>query len=576
MGLFNGALQIGRSALLSYQGALQVVGSNINSAGSADYTRLTPLLDPLSGNVLGDGLQPGAGVALTGIQRNIDEALENRVRIAVGDSASASAVQASLAQIEVLFDNVNGTDVGSVLSAFLNGFDDLQNTPEDVAIRGLTVTNGIRLAESLASLRDRLAGLGSDIDDQIGDLIVRADELAAQIADLNERISTAEAGRPGEDTGLRDQRDAALRELSGLLEVTVREQPNGSINVYVGSETLVQGNFSRGLTAVTAQDGAFTRTSVAFADTGSQVPAGGGRIAGLVTSRDVQAFGRIATVDELAAAVIVAVNRIHADGQGLVGFTSVTGSYGVGTTDAPLNDPAVGLPSLPENGSFFITVADDATGTPVAYQIDVDLDGVGAETSLASLVADVNATVSGVTASITADNRLALTADDGFTFTFGHDGQVPRRDTSHVLASLGINTFFTGRDARDMAVNDVLIQAPALIAASSVFLSGDGGNAIRIAELSTEANASLGGVSLIGFYNAVAGDVAVAGADALSTMTAAAAVESSLLAQRESISGVSLDEEAISLLKFERAYQGAARYISVVDDLITQLIALIR
>ena len=84
MGLLNSALQIGRSALLGYEGALQVVGSNISSAGSADYTRLSPQLDPLQGNLITGDLQPGAGVALTAIQRNIDEALEGRVRLAIG------------------------------------------------------------------------------------------------------------------------------------------------------------------------------------------------------------------------------------------------------------------------------------------------------------------------------------------------------------------------------------------------------------------------------------------------------------------------------------------------------------
>ena len=42
--------------------------------------------------------------------------------------------------------------------------------------------------------------------------------------------------------------------------------------------------------------------------------------------------------------------------------------------------------------------------------------------------------------------------------------------------------------------------------------------------------------------------------------------------QREALSGVSIDEEAISLIKFQRAYQGAARFLSVVDRLLETLI----
>jgi flagellar hook-associated protein 1 FlgK len=38
--------------------------------------------------------------------------------------------------------------------------------------------------------------------------------------------------------------------------------------------------------------------------------------------------------------------------------------------------------------------------------------------------------------------------------------------------------------------------------------------------------------------------------------------------QRESTSGVSLDEEAAELMKFQRAYQASARVISVVDQML--------
>jgi flagellar hook-associated protein 1 FlgK len=46
--------------------------------------------------------------------------------------------------------------------------------------------------------------------------------------------------------------------------------------------------------------------------------------------------------------------------------------------------------------------------------------------------------------------------------------------------------------------------------------------------------------------------------------------------QRESISGVSLDEEAADLINFQRAYEAAAEYISVIDELIGTLIDMVR
>jgi flagellar hook-associated protein 1 FlgK len=576
MGLLNSALHIGRNAILGYQGALQTIGSNISSVGSPDYTRLAPHMTPLQGTLLGAGLQPGAGVALTDIRRNVDEALEGRLRLALGERESTLKQQEVLTRMETYFDDIRGTGVSSQLSAFFNTFDDLQNTPEDAAIRDLTISSGAQLASSLQSLGTQITRIREDADSQIADLVQQADKTARGITDLNKQIAVAEASSSGTATGLRDQRDALLRELSRYFDVTVRSQSDGTINVYVGSETLIQGNMYRGLTTVGEVDGTFTQTSIRFADTEAEVDVSGGCLGGIVAARDTYGDEQVTRLNQLAAALICEVNRLHADGQGSVGMSEVMGSYHRLATDVARSSAETGLKHSPHNGSFFITVADDATGTPVSYRIDVALEGSDNDTTLESLVADFNAQVTGVTAEITSDNRLKLTAEDGFTFTFGHDGNQPREDTSHVLAALGINTFFTGSDASDIAVNETLIEQPALLAASSVYLSGDGTTARRVADLSGQAGDLLGGVSITGFYNTIVGSVAVEAAAANERTEASATVLASLTAQRESVSGVSLDEEAIELLKYERSFQGAARYIRVVDDLIAELVALIR
>lgn len=560
--------------MLGYEGALHVVGNNVTGAGSPDYTRLSPQLDPLHGGLIAGELQPGAGVALTGIQRNIDEALEGRVRLAIGAQASALVREGTLAQVEAFFNDLGGTGIEARLLEFFHTFDELQNTPEDLAIRDLAITSGANLAESLRQLRQQLARLSEDINEQIATIVVNADEIAQKIARLNEEITTAEAQRQGPAHGLRDQRDALLRELGELFDVTVREQPNGMVNVYVGSEALVQGSSVRGLIAVEEVDGESTRISVRFADTNQQVDVRGGRLEGLIISRDQH--GQIDALDQLAAAVIADVNRIHADGQGLVGYTSVTGSYDVLATDVPLDSSAAGVPFPPRNGSFYITVADTATATPVAYRIDVDLQGSDPGTTLESLVAGINAQVEGVTASVTSDNRLQVTADDGFTFTFGHDGQEAREDTSGVLAALGVNTFFTGTDAGNIAVNETIVEQPSLLAAASVFLAGDGVNAGRVAALDSTLSERLGTTSLSGLYKSIANGVAVQSAAVRDEVEADSTVLASLQAQRESISGVNLDEEAIALVKYERAFQGAARFVRTVDDLLAELVTLIR
>ncbi len=576
MGLINQALQVGRSALLSYQSALQVVGNNISNAGSPDYTRQSAGLSPINGPAIPEGMRPGAGVALTSVKRNLDEALEGRIRVTMGANEADLAQQRAMSLVETLFDPVAGFQIAARSNAFFASLSDVQNTPNDVSNRQLAISNGAALASSLRDMRSSLAELGNGFNDQIAALVESANGIADRVAKLNSEIVAAEAsGAPA--SALRDQRDVQLRDLSEIIDVRVKQQANGSTLVYLGNETLVDGGISRGLKVVSKFDGEFKRDDVAFADNNSQVVVRGGQLQGLIDARDVGAFGRIKDIDQLASAVIFEVNKAHSNGQGLTGFTSVTSSYAVDDPTAVLNSAQTGLPFSLDNGSFYIATVDQATGAIQSRQIQVDLDGIGDDdTTLESLIADINANVRGVNASLTSDNRLSIVAQPGVEFMFGFDGQTQRDDTSKMLAALGINTFFQGSTSADIAVNDALVGQPMMFAAASVSLSGDGSNAGRLADVGQQQSGLLTGASIVDFYGTIANQVAVQTATARNNVAASGSVLESLQAQKENISGVSLDEEAISLLKFERAFQGASRFISVVDRLSNELIALVR
>lgn len=575
MGLLSSALQIGRSALTSYQSALQVTGNNVANAGNPDYTRQTATLSSMQGGPLPEGMRPGAGVALTALRRHIDEALEGRLRTSISDAESAVAGRELLLGVEILFDEFGGGGLSAKFLDFFNDLEEVANDPTDLGLRAVVISDGVALADAMRSLRSDLASLAEAFADEVVALVQQADTLAEQIASLNSEINQVEAGSPSGASALRDQRDAALRDLSEIIDVTVRIQPNGMVNVYVGSETLVTGAISRGLSAVEELDGEFRSMTVRFADSNSQVTPRGGRLEGLLLGGGSHIEDWISTLDQLAAGVIADVNGVHADGQGLIGFTSVTGASAVSDPQLVLSDPAHGWVPSVTNGSFYITVTDDATGTGTGYQIEVDLDGIDSDTTLESLRDQINNDVAGVEATITVDNRLQLVAESGLTFSFGSDGQEPREDTSGFLAAAGINTFFAGSGAGDIQVNSTLLGNNSLLAASLSGLSGDGSNAGRMASLAEANSATLGSISITEFYNGLASSVAVTTAATFASATAAESVRFSLQAQRESISGVSLDEEAIELVKLERAFQAAARFVGVVDDMIQEILALV-
>jgi len=68
------------------------------------------------------------------------------------------------------------------------------------------------------------------------------------------------------------------------------------------------------------------------------------------------------------------------------------------------------------------------------------------------------------------------------------------------------------------------------------------------------------------------GEIGIHAQEARDLLGNQTAITQAVQNQRESLSGVNIDEEAISLLAYQRAYQGAARFLNVVDRLLETLI----
>ncbi|HUG89336.1 MAG TPA: flagellar basal body rod C-terminal domain-containing protein, partial [Planctomycetaceae bacterium] len=290
----------------------------------------------------------------------------------------------------------------------------------------------------------------------------------------------------------------------------------------------------------------------------------GGELRGVIDGRDQIVGGFIDQLDELAAALIFEFNRLHASGEGTAGFTSLSSEARLSDPAAALN--AAGLAFTPTHGSFQLKVANAASGITQTTAVSIDLDGIGADTSLEDLRAALDA-IDGVSAVITTQGRLQITADAGFEFRFADD-------TSGVLAALGLNTFFTGTDSGSIGVNAALAANPGLLASSRGGGPADNRNAVELARILDLPLATLGGASLDEFYNTAVSSLAQGSAAETAVAQGLDSFRTSLQNQRDQFSGVSLDEEAIRMLQFQQAFQSAARLIGVVDELFRTLLAI--
>lgn len=562
--------QIGRSALAAYQAAISIAGQNIANLGNADYARLSGRLSAEVGGPRTGGVQPGAGVRLAQLQRHVDEALEGRLRFASGERAAQRTVYGALTQIEALYNELSDTDVSSQLSQLFGAFGGMQTNPTGSAERDLVISGARTLISSLGRQRSGLLSQVEDLNSQATTAVTRINALVAQVADLNQLIVNQESSGRAIAAPLRDRRDAVLRELGELADVRSRERESGAVSVYINSEPLVEFDRARALVGETVQVDGLEVVSVRFADNNGPVQPTGGTLGGVITARDTHIRRQLGQLDQLARGLIYEVNSIHSTGVGLVGYTSSVGQNAVRDAGAALSSSAAGLPYPLQNGSFVVHMRDKASGQVSTRLIQVDLDGLnGDDTTLSGLAAALDG-VPGLAGSVRADNKLVLSADPGQEFWF-------TEDSSGALAALGVNSFFTGTSAGDIGINSAVTSDPRLISTSLSGLPGDGDNAGRFAQLadSTAQSVLLNHASIGNFHSSLVTALAVEAANAATAADAADAVYNGLYAQRESLSGVNLDEEAINLTKFERAYQGAARYLTVLDDLSAEILNLI-
>lgn len=228
------------------------------------------------------------------------------------------------------------------------------------------------------------------------------------------------------------------------------------------------------------------------------------------------------------------------------------------------------LPFRAQDGSFDLRVTNETTGAVTTFNIEVDLDKslpLPSDSTMATIAAEINAEAGSlVTATVTADGRLRITANAAnIRFNFAND-------TSDFLAAAGMNSFFSGRDALTIAVDAQLIADPGRLSSGFSNATGDNGSAQALAALRNAKVLLDGSASLEDFYRGLASALGTRTAEASDRAQSQGFLESQLEAQREQLSGVNLDEEAVNLITHQRAYQAAARFIATVDTLLDTLI----
>jgi len=560
------SIQLANNTLRAQKIGLQVVGQNISNANTPGYIRSEVNFSPGPTQKVGS-LLLGTGVEIVGVTQKIDKFLEERLRNAVADRANSEAKEQVWFQLEGLIGELSDTDLSTSLNNFFGSINEVLNQPESVAVRNLAVLQGQTLSADISRLSSRTTDLRLDLNNRIEGSVSDINRLLNSIRDLNQRITETEGGNTSasDAVGLRDQRGLALTNLAELISVQIIEQSSGAVNLYSGGDFLVFEGTIREVVSTQTTDRGINISQLSVGETGSTLDLSSGKIGGFVSARDEILGSFQDQLNEFTSTLIFEFNRAYSSGQGLSGYQTLTSEFAVDDTSVALD--AAGLEFSPENGSLQIQIFNRQTGLTETSDVFIDLDGLDSDTSLADFAAALDA-VDGISASITAANQLQIasdTPDQDFAFS---------NDTSGVLAALGLNTFFKGTVANDIGVSDVLAEDPGKFAASGTGVGPDTTNALQLANFLDRSLSTSSGQSLSVLYDRLSGETTQNASVSRAVADGFRVFEQTLQGDFLSISGVSIDEEVVRMIAYQRVFQAAARYISELSKLLELLVNL--
>ncbi len=535
LGLFD----ISKSALFASQTGLYVTGHNIANVNTPGYNRQEVVLETARPVATRGGFL-GRGVRVVGIKRHFDRFIYNQLLVQTESRGKFQALSESLNQIEQIFNEARDMGLSGVLAEFANAWQDVATNPESVPHRTVLLKKAAALLMTAKGMEQRIMDTLENINTSVEDIVERINFIASEIARLNGKIMQMEAGLGYEKANdLRDQREQLLLELSELVDISYYEDKDGSVTVIVGMRNLVEKENSKRLLTRTDTTGG---RDIYIGNTDITEQLKGGRLGGLLAVREDILNEPLYGLRRLIASIIKEINILHRSGYGLDGTTGndFFSPLKLYTEDhSPGASISASIIDLNQLTLDEYTITFEGTNYYVYNKQSGTLVTSGVYVSGSPIVFE------GIEVVITG----TVTASDSFT-------------VSPLTGVIG--------DA-SVAITDPLSIAAA---SSDTTLPGDNSNALAIARLFDLPITTLADNTFSDYYSGIVSTVGAKSRFASDSLRFEENLLDEIKNRRESISGVSLDEEALNLIKFQRAFEASARMIRVTDEILQTILNL--
>ncbi|MFC5401753.1 flagellar hook-associated protein FlgK [Cohnella soli] len=503
------SIETAKRSLMTQQTALQTTGHNVANANTAGYSRQVVNMvasKPMEVMGMNRSVTPGqlgTGVEFNSIKRIRENFLDAQYRNESQNNGNWSIQVDTLQKLETIVNEPSDSGLRSVLDKFWNSWHDLSENPESITARKLVRETAKSLTDAFNQTAKQLDDLGADLTENIGVKVDQMNTALQTIASLNDQIRRTE-GFGDNANDLRDQRDLLVDELSKIANISARESLDGSYQVMMGSQVLVE-------------NGSYTPMTVDGIVGSFNGDLTGGEVYGMIKSRDQFV---VDYKDQLNTLINGIVN-------GEVTVTIPKGSI---------------LPA----------------GTV--------LNGVSYSGALAN---DLTVTVQGLNGlhQLGYTNKVPLQAGGPF-FTSKDGGPLTANniqisadidaDANNIASSM--RTYMDGTTEKSVIGNKDL----------AMLIAQFNDTKINFASVSTSPSTSVGTAN--DFFRSLVGQLGIQTQEAQRQADNSKIVVDQVDSRRQSVSGVSLDEEMSNLIKFQHAYNAAARFMTSIDETLDKII----
>lgn len=516
-------LELSRRALESQQVALNTTGHNISNSNTQGYTRQIANLTattPQSILAMSRNVSLGTGVTLDTITRARDAFVDLQFRSETSKQQYWEAKQDNLTQVEEVLNEPSDNSLSSDMDQFWTAWSDLSKDPENAGARSVVSERAQQLTDSFHNIAQQASDIKDNTDVSIKVQINQINTYGQQIKDLNDQIKRAEVARDSPND-LRDKRDSLVDDLSKIVNVRVVETKDptftdrnvSNYKVIIGNENSTSNNIlvdDSTLNSLNATPTADSNGLFGIAWSDGTTPLDLGTKLGTL-SADLET--RNTDIPNFVA-------QLDTLAQGIADSVNVLHRTGQGLTAETQTDTS-GAPI----GIDFFT---DGTTSTSPYITPPTLPKVTAANI--SLNFEIEKDVDRIaTGTIPTDGTKTVTVGDG-------------------TVAQGISSLSSGWNA-----------LKSQIAAGKFGTIGQ--NPVPASSLSDlyDANVAQLGVEVQQATRMKAGE------DVLIT---------NVTNKRESLSGVSLDEEMTNLVKYQKSYSAAARMVTMMDDMLSTLMSM--